>query len=309
MLEFLLQESEMSSEQSQVQQMKPYIIIAAVLFVVLLAVVLWPSSDDASEQDSVQNNTTVAPVSEPANALSDNQYENDMSDDVAPDVFQAPQQPEEVRLGDTGDIEEFVAEEVEVEIPIDASDASVKTALLSVAKSPMFGKLLVNDSLIQKFVINVSNLADEELTIKDSLVVPPEGTFKTYEQADAIWIDKASFARYTPYVEVLESMEVEELLSIYDTYKDTIDSKFAEISRPGTSFDSTLIDAINEILDTPEVPMPIEIYSESVNYKFKDPRLEALPGPQKQLLRTGPENMRRIKDVLRAVKSELEDRE
>lgn len=294
----------MSSEQSQMQQMKPYIIIAVVLFVVLLVVVFWPSSSEKPAPTTVQN---VAPVSEPAPTISED--EEGITDMVSPDVFEAPQKPEEVQLGGTSDIETFEAEEVEMEIPLDISDASVKTALLGVAKSPILGKLLVNESLIQKFVINVSNLADEELTIKDSLVVPPEGEFKTYEQANGTWIDKASFARYTPYVDVLESMEVEELLSVYDTYKDTIDRKFAEISRPGTSFDNTLIDAINEILDTPEVPMPIEIYSESVMYKFKDERLEGLSGPQKQLLRTGPENMRRIKDVLRSLKSELEARQ
>jgi hypothetical protein len=41
-------------------------------------------------------------------------------------------------------------------------------------------------------------------------------------------------------------------------------------------------------------------------YKFKDERLESLSGPQKQLLRTGPENMRRIKEVLRKLKTALE---
>jgi hypothetical protein len=40
-------------------------------------------------------------------------------------------------------------------------------------------------------------------------------------------------------------------------------------------------------------------------YKFADRQLESLTAPQKQLLRTGPENMRRIKAKLRELKETL----
>ena len=38
-----------------------------------------------------------------------------------------------------------------------------------------------------------------------------------------------------------------------------------------------------------------------------DPRLENLSTPQKQLLRTGPDNMRRIKAKLREIQDMLQD--
>jgi hypothetical protein len=38
-----------------------------------------------------------------------------------------------------------------------------------------------------------------------------------------------------------------------------------------------------------------------VYYQFADPRLEALPGAQKQLVRMGPENTRLIKNKLRSL--------
>lgn len=290
----------MSSEESQTQQMKPYIIAAIVLFVILLAIVMWPTSDDAK----LEPISAINPVEEP---VADN-GDTGITDMVSPDIF-IPPTPEELRLDDNYEVQEFEAQEVIVDAPLDASDASVKSALIAVAKSPIFGKLLVNDTLIQKFVINVHSLADHELATKSALVVPPTDTFKTYEQAERTWIDKDSFNRYTPYVEALESVEPDELLEIYDTYKETIVEKYNEISRPGANFDSTLINAINELLDTPKVPVPIEVFSESVMFKFKDPRIEALSAPQKQLIRTGPENMRRIKEILRSLRDELEARQ
>ena len=51
--------------------------------------------------------------------------------------------------------------------------------------------------------------------------------------------------------------------------------------------------------------MPVEVYTDSVMFKFKDQRLEALAAPQKQLLRTGPENMRRIKAKLRELRTAI----
>jgi hypothetical protein len=42
-------------------------------------------------------------------------------------------------------------------------------------------------------------------------------------------------------------------------------------------------------------------------FKFKDEKLESLSAPQKQLIRTGPENTRRIKDVLRNLQDALKE--
>jgi hypothetical protein len=78
-----------------------------------------------------------------------------------------------------------------------------------------------------------------------------------------------------------------------------------QIGNPSDSFDEKLKQAIDILLDTPEVPVPVEVFTDSVMYKFADNRLESLTAPQKQLLRTGPENMRRIKAKLREIKETL----
>jgi hypothetical protein len=102
-------------------------------------------------------------------------------------------------------------------------------------------------------------------------------------------------------------MSTDDLIEIMNTYRPTLEAKFAEISAPNTTFNSALIKAIDELLDTPIVPLPIEVYSDSVMFKFKDDKLESLSAPQKQLIRTGPENTRRIKDVLRNLQDALKE--
>jgi hypothetical protein len=299
-----LKEKFMSNENepTQLQEMKPYFIVAGVLFAILLAVIFWPSQDSAQEDSTA----AIAPVVvAPAIPTDINAGIDDM---VAPDVFEAPPKPTEVEIWPNMEVDELEVQEIAVDIPLDVSDAAVKASLMAVASSPTFARLLVNERLIEKFVINVHNLANAELSPKDALVVVPVQKFSTYEQADRTWIDNASFQRYNTYVDALESVDNDDLLSVFDNYEASIKEKFAEISRPGQNFDSALIDAIDTLLDTPQVPVPIEVYSDSVMFKFKDERLESLSGPQKQLLRTGPENMRRIKDILRSIQQTLEDR-
>lgn len=293
----------MSENKSQMQQMKPYIIAAGVLLVLLVALVFWPSSEDPVD---------TKPVPVPTTGLETPSMSDSDEDDstTEPDVFEAPKVPTEVVIGDENDLVDVlepVIEDVQ-ELPLDVSDAAVKLAIVEAIRSPEISKFLVDESLLQKFVINVNNLANQEITIKDNLLTEPAREFNVYQQADKIWIDRASFQRYTPYIDAIEAVDAQDLLNAYESYKPALQEKFAEIARPGEELDDTLIRAIDELLNTPLVPVPIEVISETVMYKFADPKLEALSGPQKQMIRMGPDNMRRFKDVLREVKAQLESR-
>jgi hypothetical protein len=209
-------------------------------------------------------------------------------------------------------IPEPVVEQPEPEIipepepePLDISDGTVKTKLLTLSDYDAFAHLLINDALLERFVIMTNTLAEEGIAANNRILVKPDKPFRTYRQADKEWIDPASFKRYAPYVEVLESLETESLLQLYQEYKPAIEKIFSEIGSPSDDFEDKLKDAIDVLLNTPEVPFPVEVYTESVMFKFKDRQLESLTAPQKQLLRTGPENMRRIKAKLREIKETL----
>jgi hypothetical protein len=62
---------------------------------------------------------------------------------------------------------------------------------------------------------------------------------------------------------------------------------------------------LDVILATPEIDDPIPLQHKSVMYTYADPELEKLPSVQKQLLRMGPENTRRIKAQAQLVRNGL----
>ena len=286
------------TDDTQTTSIKPHFIIVAVVVIVLLVVFLWPSEEEAPvavvEEPVAEEAVPVveAPIEEPE-----------------PEVFEATPEPEAVELSPTVEPEPM-PEPIEIEPePVDISDAAIETALVTIANSDAITSLLVDEALLQRFVVTITNLADDEMAPNHRLLNPPTKTFRVYQQAEREWIDPASYKRYTPYVDAMEAMDNERLLTLFERYESEMTNTYEEIATSRQSFTETMVDAIDTLLDTPEVPVPVEVYTDSVAYKYKDERLESLSGPQKQLLRTGPDNMRRVKAKLREIKALLQERE
>ena len=282
------------SESSEKKSLGPHFIIVGILLIVILAVVFWPSDEEPEPVVNPEPEVTEPEVTAPEE----------------PEVFEPTQPAPTVELEEKDDVEPL-PEQVEPDPePLDTSDPAVKASLIesSSAGEETVNRMLVDEGLIQRFVVSVTNLANDEMAPNHQLLTPPEQSFRVYSQAGKQWIDAASYKRYTPYVDMLESFNNEALLNIYGIYKGDIQAKYAEIGNPDQDFNSVLLEAIDQLLDTPEVPVPVEVYTDSVAYKYADDRLENLSEPQKQLLRTGPDNMRRIKAKLRELKVLVEER-
>ena len=281
------------SEETEKKSITPHILIIGAIVILILAVIFWPSDDESEstpEESAVQEQM---PESEPQT-----------------EEFESTPPPEPVEIEPDAEPEPMPEPTPEPDPePLDVSDDAVKASLaeISASEKEEVNRILMNEAVLQRFVVAVTNVANDELATNYRLVAPPEQSFRVYNQAGKKWIDAASYKRYTPYVNMLESFENDALLNLYKTYESDIQQKYSEIGDPDRDFDNVIVEAIDQLLDTPEVPMPVEVYTDSVAYKYADERLEKLSAPQKQLLRTGPDNMRRIKAKLRELKALLEE--
>lgn len=282
------------TEEAQSKSIVPHIVLSIVVIVIVIIGYISLSSDEEAPS------RVEVPISEPQTTIPEPEQEPVVVDPII--TFDDEYATEE----DIPAADSVVIEMPEPEPePLDTSDGTVKTQLLALADYESAAKLLVNDDLLQRFVVFTENIAKQAIATNHRVMTQPEQAFRTYEQSGKTFIDAASFKRYTPYVDTLTAMDTESLILMFDTYRPAMQDMFAEIGDPSDDFKFVMVDAINHLLDTPEVPVPIEVHTESVMFKFKDERLEALSAPQKQLLRTGPENMRRIKNKLRDIKQAL----
>lgn len=92
-----------------------------------------------------------------------------------------------------------------------------------------------------------------------------------------------------------------------ERYQPLAEEALAEIGYPDTAPETVLLDAIDVLMATPSVGTVIELNDYSVMYRYADPALEALPDAQKQMIRLGPDNMRRVKLKLDALRTALQN--
>ena len=165
--------------------------------------------------------------------------------------------------------------------------------------------LLVTDDVIRRGVVFIDNLAQGKVAKKHNPVIKPQESFSVSE-GDILTIDPNSYERYTPYVKVFTSMSAAQVVRLYEEYKPLINDAYTEIGYGDDEFKQTLNDAIDLLLDTPEPEGALPLLRDSVTYQYAFSEWEQLPAAQKQLLRMGPENMKKVKGALRNIKAQLE---
>lgn len=194
--------------------------------------------------------------------------------------------------------------------PLNASDAFVRERLPETIPEVWIGK----DDLLRRLAVLVENASRGELPRRQLSFLAPDGKFVvrevpgTTEAEDArLFIDPASYRRYDRYVDVLESVPPETLAALLADTEPLIQQAVKELGVDGEA-STQMLTAIDQVLAVPVLEGDVALVQPKVFYEFADPALEALSPLQKQVLRMGPENVKRLKSYLTALRAELERR-
>ena len=166
--------------------------------------------------------------------------------------------------------------------------------------------LIKGEQLIRDTVVFVDNLRQGIVVRDKAIVEAPKGQFRVLEQNDKVYIDPRSYDRYNTIVDWFVSLDTQVLVDLFTRYKPLSKAALAEIGYPDENPENVLLDAIDVLLATPSVGTVIELNDDSVMYRYADPTLEALPAAQKQMLRIGPDNIRRVKLKLEDLQQALQ---
>jgi len=197
-------------------------------------------------------------------------------------------------------------EEPEIVLPaLSESDAFVREALGKLSRHPGLASFLLTEGLARKIVAAVVNIAEGENPARHFPYLAPEEKFDVVRRAPEVFLDPRSYHRYDVLAEAFASMDTEGLSALYRNAKPLMDEAYAELGYQDEDFDDALQKAITILLATPVVDGRIALHADSVNYTFVESRLEALSPAQKQLLRTGPENTKKVQGKLRAMAEAL----
>jgi hypothetical protein len=185
------------------------------------------------------------------------------------------------------------------------ADEQIRKALLALLGKKNLLTFVSNiPDMVRGFVITVDNLGNERAQSQLWPVKTTAGVFQADTTADGATIGAANAARYTPFVQLVESVESRRMVALYRRLYPLFQQAYEEIGYPGKYFNDRVVEVIDQLLATPKVPEPVRIKrvqaegARRVLYQFEDPSLEARSAGQKILLRIGADNASRLQAKL-----------
>jgi len=193
-----------------------------------------------------------------------------------------------------------------IELPeLGASDLVVRQMVTTLSANPRLAAWLATDELVRRFTAAIANIA-EGTTPKSHLdVMGPQEPFTVNRANGSPQPTAKSYARYDGIAKAFASLDVEGTVKLYGQMKPLLDEAFRELGYPGEDFHQRLIAAMDHLLATPAIEGDVALEATVAAYQFADPDLEALSAAQKQLLRMGPDNARRVQTKLRTLRRAL----
>lgn len=280
--------------------MKYWIIGALVVVLAAVGWYLYNASEPAVEEAAVPGSTplveetvpppavTAPPVTEPAMVEPAPEPEPEVEEPALPDLAESDEEALQTLsnlVGETAPVQNYVVEEgviSRIVATVDALDGRQVPAVIQAVEGPG-GELQATPD-------------EQPDTIIRNEVGDPIPQYQ---------LNPANYRRYTPYVEMLEAVEPEDVASTYRAYEPLFEEAFDQLGYPEGNFEERLLTVIDEMLATPEPEQPLQLVKPEAYYLFADEDLESLSAGQKVLLRMGPENARRVKAKLREIRSAL----
>ena len=177
------------------------------------------------------------------------------------------------------------------------------------------------DGFVRHFVATVANLGTDHAPAEMWPVKRTDGLFEADARADRTVIGAKNADRYAPFVAFVSEIDTPRTIALYRRLYPLLQEAYEELGYPGKYFNDRVVEAIDDLLATPEVAEPIKIKRVEVPgsepgagprgkgppalYVFEDATLEARTAGQKILLRMGHTNAAKLKAKLVDVRARI----
>jgi hypothetical protein len=188
---------------------------------------------------------------------------------------------------------------------LENSDALMRETVSGLVGPKAFEAMVYPKELVRRIVATVDNLPRETAPRRVMPLEPVPGVFGVSTSGDEATLSPANAARYAPYVRVFATVDARALARGYFDSYPLFQRAYAELGFPERRFHERLLEAIDDLLEAPELAGPVKLVRPKVFYKFADPELESLSAGQKIMIRMGAANAAIVKAKLREIRREL----
>jgi len=198
--------------------------------------------------------------------------------------------------------------------PLAAAD--VTAALVELLGRRAVASFIQTDEFPRRVAATVDSLGRTHAPAIMWPVNPAPGRFTVEESNGATVIAKENSSRYTPFVLLVETVDVARAVNLYLRMYPLFQQAYQELGFPKRYFNDRLVEIIDVLLATPtadyplavqlvEIKGPVPSLRPWVRYEFVDSSLESLTAGQKILLRVGPVNQHRLKAKLAEIRQAI----
>lgn len=188
---------------------------------------------------------------------------------------------------------------------IDQSDTLYRQALAKLFGEKSLKSYFYSDRMIRRFVATIDNLPRHDAPTGMMPVKPVGGAFLVDRHEGELSIAPANAQRYVSHLKVMSAVDPRLLVDMYVSFYPLFQKAYRELGNPDGFFNDRLIEAIDNLLETPELAPPVALEQPKVLYTYADKSLEARSAGQRILLRMGAENQAKAIKALIAIRKEL----
>jgi len=185
------------------------------------------------------------------------------------------------------------------------SDAPVHDALVALPGAAALEKFLVPQNLVRHIVVTIDNLPRKKVAVEVRPLKPTAGQFATRGDADSLTLNTQNYQRYAPFIELVKSTDTHQLVAAYFHFYPLFQQAYEDLGYPGQYFNDRVVQVIDDLLATPDVPGPVQLVQPNVMFLYADAKLEARSAGEKTLIRMGPDNESLIKQKLQQIRAEI----
>jgi hypothetical protein len=189
--------------------------------------------------------------------------------------------------------------------PLNDSDAFARSIAATLSSNPDIARWLARTNLVRTVAAVVTNVADGESPRPHLEFLSPAVRFRARSGRGGLVADPEGFRAYDAFGDAVASVNAAAAASAYRSIEPLLDEAHRELGHPEGRFRGSLDRAIGALLAVPVVPEDTPLVPHATLMRYADPRIEALSPAQKQLLRTGPRNVRLVQEKLRELQAAL----
>ncbi|MCK5830078.1 MAG: DUF3014 domain-containing protein [Methylococcales bacterium] len=183
-------------------------------------------------------------------------------------------------------------------VELENSDDSFKEAVIEVSED--FANWFEIKESIKKYITLIHDISQNQILVKNRAFLKISKKNMVKKDSQGLYLSKEGYKRYDDFANAIASIDAQKGLGLYLTFKPLFNKVYKTFSYPNAyRVEDIFLKAAANVIKAPIKEDRIALVKHSIYYKFSDKKLESLSDVEKQMLRMGPENTKKIQAKLR----------